>query len=159
MRFQGARLVHRAFCWDLLDRSNCAGGEAHFTMTGGTGSYLYMAGEVCRHEQYNAKVDVYSFAMILYEMVTGLWPFQGMDPIRAAMSAATDGLRPTFPLQPPAHFSAEEALLPKVQELTMQCWDQHPIARCAFHTPCACELYATDGPVLAVGRFDRWQPG
>jgi serine/threonine protein kinase len=127
----------------------------HFTMTGGTGSYLYMAGEVCRHEPYNAKADVYSFAMILYEIVTGLWPFQGMDPIRAAMTAATDGLRPTFPLEPPAHFSTEEvALLPKVQALIMRCWDQHPIARCAFHNTVAREhLHATDGTVLAAGQF------
>jgi serine/threonine protein kinase len=37
-------------------------------MTGETGSYRYMAPEVFEHQNYNTKVDVSSFAMILYEM-------------------------------------------------------------------------------------------
>lgn len=101
-------------------------------MTGGTGSYLYMAGEVCRHEPYNDKVDVYSFAMILYEMVTGERPFRGMAPVKAAQAAATDGLRPTFAAEPPRHFTAEEReLVPRVHALIARCWEAYPMARCA----------------------------
>ena len=89
--------------------------------------------EVSRHEPYNTKADVYSFAMILYEMATGLWPFQGMDPVRAATCAATDGLRPAFPDDLPAHFTEEEAALaPGVRELIEQCWSRQPLARCAY---------------------------
>lgn len=103
-------------------------------MTGGTGSYLYMAEEVCRHEPYNAKADVYSFAMILYEMASGFCPYQGMDPVEAATSAATNGLRPVFPLQPPAHFTEEElAVLPDVQRLISRCWARQPSFRCAVN--------------------------
>jgi serine/threonine protein kinase len=105
-------------------------------MTGGTGSYLYMAEEVCRHEPYNIKADVYSFAMILYEMVTGLWPFQGMDPVKAATCAATDGLRPVFPPHPPPHFSeGENASMPEVRELVCECWARLPSARCGAPKP------------------------
>lgn len=32
------------------------------------GSYRYMAPEVFRHEPYNLKVDVYSFAMIVFQL-------------------------------------------------------------------------------------------
>jgi serine/threonine protein kinase len=99
-------------------------------MTGETGSYLYMAGEVFRHEPYNSQADVYSLGMILYEMTTGMWPFQGMDPMTAAMRAATDNLRPPFPLVPRAHFTEEEiALMPQVQQLIERCWDPMPSCR------------------------------
>lgn len=95
-------------------------------------SNLRLRAEVCRHEPYNTKADVYSFAMILYEMVSGLWPYQGMAPLQAAMGAASDGLRPTFPPQPPAHFTEEEvALFPEVQALVEACWARLPLARCA----------------------------
>ena len=46
-----------------------------FEMTGGTGSYTFMAGEIFRHEPYNTKADMYSFAMICYHMLTGARPF------------------------------------------------------------------------------------
>ncbi len=40
-----------------------------YKLTGETGSYRYMAPEVFRHEPYNLKVDVYSFAMIIFQLV------------------------------------------------------------------------------------------
>jgi serine/threonine protein kinase len=46
-----------------------------YEMTGETGSYRYMAPEVFRHEPYNTKVDVYSYAMILYYLFEGVPPF------------------------------------------------------------------------------------
>ncbi|KAL6534786.1 hypothetical protein OROGR_013461 [Orobanche gracilis] len=42
-----------------------------YKMTGETGSYRYMAPEVFKHRKYDKKVDVFSFAMILYEMLEG----------------------------------------------------------------------------------------
>ena len=38
-----------------------------YRMTGETGSYVYMAPEVFRHEAYNLKVDQYAYSMILYQ--------------------------------------------------------------------------------------------
>ncbi|CAE7614190.1 unnamed protein product, partial [Symbiodinium natans] len=46
-----------------------------YHMTGGVGSWLYMAPEVVRHQQYNEKADIYAFALILYFMSSGRHPF------------------------------------------------------------------------------------
>ncbi|CAE7203661.1 STY13 [Symbiodinium natans] len=46
-----------------------------YDMTGGVGSWLYMAPEVVRHRQYNEKVDIYAFALIMYFMSSGHHPF------------------------------------------------------------------------------------
>lgn len=53
------------------------------------------------HEPYNAKVDVYSFAMICYQLFEQQSPFTGIDAITAARSAAMQRARPSFqPLGP-----------------------------------------------------------
>ncbi|OLP96560.1 Ankyrin-3 [Symbiodinium microadriaticum] len=38
----------------------------HYAMTGGVGSYRYMAPEVVRHEAYDQKVDIYAYGLIMY---------------------------------------------------------------------------------------------
>ncbi|KAG7547852.1 Protein kinase-like domain superfamily [Arabidopsis suecica] len=55
----------------------------------------YMAPEVFRHRRYDKKVDVFSFAMILYEMLEGEPPFANHEPYEAAKHVS-DGHRPTF---------------------------------------------------------------
>jgi serine/threonine protein kinase len=44
-------------------------------MTGGVGTWRYMAPEVVRAEQYTDRADIYSFALIMWFMSTGLQPF------------------------------------------------------------------------------------
>lgn len=66
-----------------------------YQLTGGTGSFRYMSPEVFRHTPYNYKVDVYSFGMILYQMIEMRAPFDGHDPIQAAFMAES-GRRPNF---------------------------------------------------------------
>ena len=46
-----------------------------YIMTGGVGSWLYMAPEVVRHQQYNEKVDIYAFGLIMFFMSSGRHPF------------------------------------------------------------------------------------
>jgi hypothetical protein len=53
--------------------------------------------QVFRHEPYNLKVDVYSFAMIVFQLFECTVPFAGMDPVEAARNAAMLHLRPGFP--------------------------------------------------------------
>lgn len=48
-------------------------------MTGGVGTWLYMAPEVTRHEHYSEKADIYSFALILYFMSSGRQPFHELQ--------------------------------------------------------------------------------
>lgn len=57
----------------------------------------YMAPEVFRHEPYNLKVDVYSFAMIIFQLFECTVPFAGVDPVEAARNAAMLNVRPGFP--------------------------------------------------------------
>ncbi|MBA0585970.1 hypothetical protein Gorai_016726, partial [Gossypium raimondii] len=66
-----------------------------YKMTGETGSYRYMAPEVFKHRKYDKKVDVFSFAMILYEMIEGEPPFSNHEPYEAAKLVA-EGHRPNF---------------------------------------------------------------
>lgn len=53
-----------------------------YKMTGGVGSWLYMAPECVRHQTYNEKVDIYAFALIMFFMSAGKAPFYqlGKDP-------------------------------------------------------------------------------
>ena len=51
-----------------------------FKMTGNTGSMRYMAPEIARGEKYNLKADVYSFAILLYEVLNLTKAWNGMQP-------------------------------------------------------------------------------
>lgn len=54
-------------------------------MSGGVGTYRYMAPEVVRYEQYTDKIDVYAMALIMYYILTGRVPFYdqfGAEPER-----------------------------------------------------------------------------
>ncbi len=49
-----------------------------YNMTSETGTYRYMAPEVLMHKEYNAKVDIWSFGMILLFMF-GKPPYEGLS--------------------------------------------------------------------------------
>ncbi|XP_051148759.1 integrin-linked protein kinase 1-like [Andrographis paniculata] len=93
-----------------------------YKMTGETGSYRYMAPEVFRHRKYDKKVDVFSFAMILYEMLEGDPPLQHYDAYEAATYAA-EGHRPRF---------RAKSCIPELKELIEQCWSAQPEKRPSF---------------------------
>lgn len=44
-------------------------------MTGGVGTWRYMAPEVVRHEQYTDRADIYALALIAYFLLSGRQPF------------------------------------------------------------------------------------
>lgn len=93
-----------------------------YKMTGETGSYRYMAPEVFKHRKYDKTVDVYSFAMILYQMLEGDPPLSNLEPYEAAKSAA-GGLRPVF---------RAKSYSPELRELTEHCWDADMNKRPSF---------------------------
>ena len=93
-----------------------------FQMTGETGSYRYMAPEVFRHEEYNETVDVYSFAMIFYYLVTGHAPWETLSGLNAALLAAVEGDRPLVPRKWDSQIS----------NLMQRCWDEKPSLRPPF---------------------------
>ena len=55
--------------------------------TGETGTYLYMAPEVVRHESYDASCDVWSFGVMLGELIAGAPPYRSQRR-EAAMTAS-----------------------------------------------------------------------
>ena len=61
------------------------------------GTPQWTAPEVIRHDHYTTKADVYSFAIIIYELLSGKIPYLELKPLSAAHQVAYDGLRPLFP--------------------------------------------------------------
>ena len=59
----------------------------HSDWTGETGTYLYMAPEVVRHEPYDASCDVWSFGVMLDELIAGAPPYRSQRR-EAALSAS-----------------------------------------------------------------------
>jgi serine/threonine protein kinase len=51
-----------------------------FKLTGNTGSIRYMAPEIGRGDEYNLKADVYSFAILLYELLNLDTAWNGLQP-------------------------------------------------------------------------------
>lgn len=87
-----------------------------------SGTYRWMAPEMVRHRPYSRKVDVYSFGLLLWEMVSGRMPFEEMTPIQAAFAVVDKNLRPHVPPDCPAALRA----------LIEQCWALRPDKRPEF---------------------------
>ncbi|KAL6192801.1 hypothetical protein ACLB2K_033887 [Fragaria x ananassa] len=82
----------------------------------------YMAPEVFKHRRYDKKVDVFSFAMILYEMLEGDPPLANYEPYDAA-KFVSEGHRPMF------HGKGHT---PELKELIEQCWSADMNQRPSF---------------------------
>mmetsp|Transcript_41664 Transcript_41664/g.83579 ORF Transcript_41664/g.83579 Transcript_41664/m.83579 type:complete len:610 (-) Transcript_41664:666-2495(-) len=95
--------------------------ESEF-MTGETGSYRFMAPEVFRHENYDERVDIYSFSMILYYMLDGEPPWPEKSGVEAAKAAAMKQSRPPLP----RHWDV------KLSQMMRACWANDRFARPSF---------------------------
>jgi len=96
--------------------------DESYVMTGETGSYRFMAPEVFRHEAYGRPVDVYSFAMITYNMLVGEPPWPELPGLEAAKAAALTSSRPDVP----RHWDAN------LGTLLRSCWADAPRGRPSF---------------------------
>ncbi|KAG0563697.1 hypothetical protein M758_8G050300 [Ceratodon purpureus] len=88
-----------------------------------TGTYRWMAPEMISHKHYSKKVDVYSFGIVLWELVTGLLPFEDMTPVQVAYAVVNKNLRPTIPDDCPA----------ALRHLMEHCWIANPERRPNFY--------------------------
>ncbi|GBG89182.1 hypothetical protein CBR_g48889 [Chara braunii] len=93
-------------------------------LSGETGTYMYMAPEVVRRDQYNHKCDVYSFGVLLNELVTGVPPYidKQLTPVQIANGVADGWLRP----------AVSKSMQSDLLELISSCWSQDPQKRPNF---------------------------
>ncbi|KAH9693588.1 serine/threonine-protein kinase STY46 [Citrus sinensis] len=91
-------------------------------MTAETGTYRWMAPEVIEHQPYNHRADVFSFGIVLWELVTGKLPYDDLTPLQAAVGVVQKGLRPTIPVH--TH--------PILVDLLERCWQRDPSLRPDF---------------------------
>ncbi|CAI5514404.1 unnamed protein product [Closterium sp. Naga37s-1] len=91
-------------------------------MTAETGTYRWMAPEVIEHRAYDHKADVFSFAITLWELLTGKLPYADLTPLQAAVSVVQKGLRPPIP----------KGTHPRLAELMARCWHTNPAERPEF---------------------------
>ncbi|XP_009150775.1 serine/threonine-protein kinase STY8 isoform X1 [Brassica rapa] len=91
-------------------------------MTAETGTYRWMAPEVIEHKPYSHKADVFSYAIVIWELLTGDIPYAFLTPLQAAVGVVQKGLRPKIPKK--TH--------PKVKGLLERCWQQDPKERPDF---------------------------
>ncbi|XP_024990418.1 serine/threonine-protein kinase STY46-like isoform X1 [Cynara cardunculus var. scolymus] len=91
-------------------------------MTAETGTYRWMAPEVIEHKPYDHKADVFSFGVVLWELLTGKLPYEYLTPVQAAIGVVQKNLRPTIP----------KNTQPKLTELLGRCWQKDPSLRPDF---------------------------
>ncbi|KQJ94770.1 hypothetical protein BRADI_3g13060v3 [Brachypodium distachyon] len=91
-------------------------GSQEGQMTAETGTYRWMAPEIIDHKPYDHKADVFSFAIVLWELITLKVPYDDMTPLQAAL-----GVR-----------QIPSGTHPGLSKLIRQCWDEDPEIRPAF---------------------------
>jgi len=88
--------------------------------TKAVGTPMYMAPEILGGEKYALSSDVYSYAFVLWEMVTREVPYGKLTPWEITKGVCEEGLRPEIPEECP------------FQELIAVCWSSDASKRPTF---------------------------
>jgi hypothetical protein len=81
-----------------------------------------MPPELFLNDHYDCKVDVYSYGMVLWEMLTGHTPFSGKTEVQVQQLVVLENRRPQMPADAPAGLKA----------LIYACWEADPRKRPTF---------------------------
>jgi len=104
--------------------------DQRFVLTGRCGSLLYMSPEVARGKPYNEKADVFSFAILAWELLgrsllsAGLPPGDTDAMLGYVAKVAWQGWRPALPFYWPT----------ELKLLVSLCWHEDPRLRPSFAT-------------------------
>jgi hypothetical protein len=101
---------------------DAAADEEAAVMTKDIGTPHWMAPELFTSHQYTNKVDVYAYAVLLWEMQTEAPPFRGKTVMQIGIGVSRRGERPELPNDVPV----------KLRELIVACWAQNPDDRPSF---------------------------
>jgi serine/threonine protein kinase len=97
--------------------------ESTQVMTANAGTYHWMAPEVLGGVAYNERVDIYSFGIVMFEVLCREIPFEdtGLDGMKVAV-AVSKGKRPNLDFVP-------KSCPIDLVALMQACWDQKPERR------------------------------
>ncbi|PRP80703.1 CLL4A clavata1-like receptor S/T protein kinase protein [Planoprotostelium fungivorum] len=90
------------------------------------GPVRWMAPEAMRDRKYSNKTDVYSFGVLVWEIVTNKEPYEDMDTMQVAINVMNHNLRPVIP----------DATDPLLIRLMQGCWREQPSERPNFVNIC-----------------------
>lgn len=71
-----------------------------------------MSPEVMQSQRYTEKADVFSFGIILWEVLFRQVPYQGYNSVQVSIAVITQNLRPPIPSDTP----------PELARLMQDCW-------------------------------------
>jgi serine/threonine protein kinase len=100
----------------------CETDKTVYEMTSGTGSLRYMAPEVVLCQPYNHKADVYSYGIILWQLISDQTPYDGASKASYIKYACKLGERPELSMTWPK----------ELKELMSACWHQEYDKRPSF---------------------------
>lgn len=92
------------------------------SMTGNCGTVQWMAPEVLASQRYAEPADVFSYGIILWELLTRECPYEGMTPIQCALAVLNKDHRPEIPIWCP----------PSLTALIRACVEKDPHSRPTF---------------------------
>lgn len=120
--------------------------------TENAGSPIYRAPEVYESKEYDQSIDVYSFGIMMYEIVTSLLPYYDFLPtIKGAfnfMKAVKElNRRPTFP--------EDQEISQEMKDLIESCWSANPSDRPTFEQIFNKLAYDCEDPSNFTDLFDE----
>ncbi|XP_072101599.1 mitogen-activated protein kinase kinase kinase 11-like [Mobula birostris] len=86
------------------------------------GTYAWMAPEVIKTSTFSKGSDVWSYGVLLWELLTGEVPYKGIDGLAVAYGVAVNKLTLPIPSTCPEMFA----------QLMSECWDEDPHQRPQF---------------------------